>query len=96
MKSIAIYYIDDIIIPSTDEKQGIERLKLVLQLAKEYSLRDQEEEMSVFKETGKIPRFYYRRWKMEQLSMNDTSYTKLSTANYLQTTTIVFRINGLF
>lgn len=95
MKSIAIYYIDDIIIPSTDEKQGIERLKLVLQLAKEYSLELKKKKCQFLKRRVKFLGFIIEDGKVK-LSMNDTSYTKLSTANYLQTTTIVFRINGLF
>ncbi|XP_074026441.1 uncharacterized protein [Leptinotarsa decemlineata] len=37
-KDIAIYYMDDIIITSRDEEQGVERLRLVLEIAKNYGL----------------------------------------------------------
>lgn len=38
-KGVAIYYMDDVIIPSRDEVEGIRRLKLVLDCARDYGLQ---------------------------------------------------------
>ena len=35
---IVIIYVDDVIIPSKDEKEGLEKLKLVLETAAKYGL----------------------------------------------------------
>ncbi|GBO99582.1 hypothetical protein EVAR_91285_1 [Eumeta japonica] len=42
-KGMAVVYMDDVIIPSRDEEEGIERLKMVLSVAEENGLRTLEE-----------------------------------------------------
>lgn len=50
MENIVIYYMDDIIIPSCNYEEGLERLKMVLQVAKEYGLEIKKEKCQFLKE----------------------------------------------
>lgn len=49
LKSVVLYYMDDLIILSSNEAQGIERLKLVFQIAQDYGLEIKKSKCQILK-----------------------------------------------
>lgn len=50
MQNIALYYMDDLIITSPDETSGIERLNMVLQVARDYGLEIKKKKCQILKQ----------------------------------------------
>ncbi|GFT95703.1 hypothetical protein TNCV_310821 [Trichonephila clavipes] len=88
-KGVVIIYMDDLIIPAKDEKEGLEKLKEVLEVASKYGL-ERKFKMSILRR--KVEFFGPRRRKWDNTSFNckNNSRQEVSGTNDSQTSPELF------
>lgn len=86
---------DDLIITSPDETSGIERLNMVLQVARDYGLEIKKKKCQILKQRVPFLGIIIENGEVHP-SQEKTSDRQIFEADNHKTNTIVFRINGVF
>lgn len=76
LKSVVLYYMDDLIILSSNEAQGIERLKLVFQIAQDYGLEIKKSKCQILKRRVNFLGFIVENGKVQPSPEKTTSVKK--------------------
>ncbi|GFT47064.1 hypothetical protein TNCV_3747231 [Trichonephila clavipes] len=94
-KGIVIIYMDDLVIPAKDEKEGLEKLREVLEVASKYGLEMKFKKCQFLRR--KVEFFGPRRRKWDNTSFNckNNSRQEVSGTNNSQTSAELFRTHRL-
>ncbi|GFV18791.1 hypothetical protein TNCV_4756781 [Trichonephila clavipes] len=96
-KGIVISYLDDIFIPAKNEQEGLEKLKIIFEVAKKYGLEIKYKKCQFLKKKIEFLGHVVERAELYQtISYVDTSYTKISRTNYNKTSTKFSWFNWVF
>ncbi|GFW18106.1 transposon Tf2-9 polyprotein [Trichonephila clavipes] len=90
-KGIVIIYMDDLVIPAKDEKEGLEKLREVLEVASKYGLEMKFKKMSIPKKKSRIFGPRRRKWDNTSFNCKNNSRQEVSGTNNSQTSTELFR-----
>ncbi|GFV57635.1 transposon Tf2-6 polyprotein [Trichonephila clavipes] len=95
-ESIVIIYMDDLVIPAKDEKEGLEKLREVLEVASKYGLEMKFKKCQFLRR--KVEFFGPRRRKWDNTSFNckNNSRQEVSGTNNSQTSAELLGLTGYF
>ncbi|GFX97919.1 retrovirus-related Pol polyprotein from transposon 412 [Trichonephila clavipes] len=94
-KGIVIIYMDDLVIPAKDEKEGLEKLREVLEVASKYGLEMKFKKMSIPKKKSRIFGPRRRKWDNTSFNCKNNSRQEVSGTNNSQTSAELFRTHRL-
>lgn len=96
MQNIVLYYMDDLIIISPDETSGIERLKMVLQVARDYGLEIKKKKCQILKQRVTFLGFIIENGEVQPSQEKTKAIDKFSKPTTIKQTQSFLGLTGYF